>query len=250
MEIKMTIICTVLIFLMLTINNMPANAIKEDTYSPLVLMYHRISDSEEKDAFTISAKEFEKDIKFLKEQGYIFLKAGEIEKHVNATKKSVVITFDDGYESDYKIVLPILEKYNAVATFFIIGSLIGKEGYLTASELNNLSRSDCVQIGNHSYSIHNLKFQDVKGLYFTAPNKIISDFELNRKHLKTITDNDVAIVSYPYGLYGKYVDNELKKTGLITFSSDEHISKSTPYGRFNRAAELSAEQIIKKLQNK
>ena len=38
-----------------------------------------------------------------------------------------LLTFDDGYVSDYKIVLPLLVKFNAKALFFIITSKIGSQ---------------------------------------------------------------------------------------------------------------------------
>ena len=39
-------------------------------------------------------------------------------------KKSCMITFDDGYNNNYSIALPILEKYKVKAIFFITYNLI------------------------------------------------------------------------------------------------------------------------------
>ncbi len=40
-------------------------------------------------------------------------------------KKSVIVTFDDGHESDYTLALPLLRKFNFKATFFITTDWIG-----------------------------------------------------------------------------------------------------------------------------
>ena len=47
-----------------------------------------------------------------------------------------LLTFDDGYVSDYKIVLPLLVKFNAKALFFIITSKIGSPEYLNWGQLD------------------------------------------------------------------------------------------------------------------
>lgn len=245
-------ICILFIFMLMF--SAEASAININTNKndnlPVILMYHRVSESGKEDAFTISAEDFEKDIYFLKKQGYRFLKAEDLKKSELLSEKSVVITFDDGYESDYNVVLPILKKYNASATFFVIGSLIGKEGYMSRDELEKLSNSDLVQIGNHSYNFHCFDNARVKRLFFTEPYKVIADFEQNMKSLQSITGKKITAVSYPYGIYGKYVDFELKKRGIVTFCSDEIVTDEAPFGRFNRSADVTANEIIKKLNNK
>lgn len=41
--------------------------------------------------------------------------------------KPILITFDDGYYSNYEYIYPILKKYNAKASIFIVTDKVGKE---------------------------------------------------------------------------------------------------------------------------
>ena len=91
-----------------------------------VLMYHRVIESDDEKGYydTFVTKEnFEKQMKYLKKNNYepIFfkdIKNGEYKNRFN--KKNVIITFDDGYRDNYKIVLPILKKYNFKIVLFLI----------------------------------------------------------------------------------------------------------------------------------
>lgn len=230
----------------------PVNAFA-DSAEAVVIMYHRVSDEHQSNAFTISTDMFEADIKYLSDLGYTFCRADELDKAVKEKKgeKLVAITFDDGYQSDYETVLPILKKYNACATFFIIGAKINTPGYLTEKQLKALAESGVAQIGNHTYAIHEQPREQVQALCVTAPEKIVRDVLHNQERLKSITGQDITAFSYPYGVYGRYIDSLLKQQGLITFSSDETMAKagSQPYGRFNRAFDISVEQILQKIGN-
>jgi peptidoglycan-N-acetylglucosamine deacetylase len=74
---------------------------------------------------------------------------GGLTAQVNTDEKVVALTFDDGPTQQVADILPILEKYNAKATFFLIGNEIEKNP--EAAEM--IARAGH-QIGNHTYS-HN-----------------------------------------------------------------------------------------------
>lgn len=221
---------------------------EKDSNKPLTLLYHRISDVHKADAFTISSAMFEDDIKTLKEMGYTFGTAEDLKNYNqnNQQKKLAVITFDDGYESDYTIAMPILEKYNACATFFIIGSNIGTEGYMTREQVKALSLSKSAQIGNHSYDIHHLPFEEVQKIYNENPQRIVDDFQKNKTFLTEITEKNIDTYSFPYGVYNQYMATKLRSYGVTSFCSVENVDQIQPYGRFNRPSDLKITDIIAK----
>ena len=68
----------------------------------------------------------------------------------DACRNKVVITFDDGYESVSTVATKILTDRNIPFTCFVTTSFIGKEGYLSAEQIKNLSQNPLCTIGMHS----------------------------------------------------------------------------------------------------
>ena len=215
----------------------------------LSLMYHKISENPaEQNAFCISPKEFEEDICYLKKQGYRFCTASET-KDLSKWEKCVFITFDDGYESDYLYALPILEKYQAKATFFIIGSSVGQGDHITKKQLEQLSQSPLVEIGNHSYELHNLTVDAIRAEFYSGnATKILDDFRKNAFFLETVTKKPVRSISYPNGIWTPEIDCAMRTFGVVmTFTSNETAIKEfdKPCGRFNRFSGRDIKNVIK-----
>ncbi|HEY4493138.1 MAG TPA: polysaccharide deacetylase family protein [Candidatus Paceibacterota bacterium] len=85
-------------------------------------------------------------------------------------KKNVLITFDDGYKSVYDNALPLLKEFKRSAIAFINPGLVGQEGRMDLSEINELGRSGIV-IANHTWShkpLAHLPAEEVKEEYEKA----------------------------------------------------------------------------------
>jgi len=89
-----------------------------------VLMFHRVlpqSLINEMDAYylrgTLVSTEFlESEIEKYLQQGFVFKTV--IDSLNNTSEKTIVLTFDDGYDDNYKYVFPILNKFRIRATFY------------------------------------------------------------------------------------------------------------------------------------
>ncbi|PGT20080.1 polysaccharide deacetylase family protein [Bacillus cereus] len=79
---------------------------------------------------------------------------GELTNRIETNEKIVALTFDDGPTKNIEQILPLLGKYNAKATFFVIGNELE----------NNLSLGKAIvqsghQLGNHTYSHNRMVFK-------------------------------------------------------------------------------------------
>ncbi|MBI5872654.1 MAG: polysaccharide deacetylase family protein [Candidatus Omnitrophica bacterium] len=128
-----------------------------------ILMYHSIGEPlEEESLLNIPEEIFEKQIKFLYDHHYCVISLEELAGRLLARKpilpKTVVLTFDDGYENNYTKLFPILKKYNFPATIFIIVNYLGKEKkmdgqhfkFMTPQMAKEMSDSGLVTIGAHT----------------------------------------------------------------------------------------------------
>lgn len=216
------------------------------------LMYHKISEKpSELGAFCVSPETFEKDIVWLKENGYKFCFASEVDKIFEQDKsggKYAVITFDDGYESDYKYAMPILEKHGAKATFFIIGSQLGIEENITEEHLKLLAASESVELGSHSYELHTLPLEQIKRIYEVDDTiYLVADFKYNADLLQKMTGKEITTLSFPNGIWTNFAVSMLKSGGFTEFyTSDASLIKEsgTPHGRINRYDGIALKDLL------
>jgi len=92
-----------------------------------VLMYHHVNASPS--SLTVTADNFEQQIKALAENGYQSVGSHELAAFFSGQpldKKSVVITFDDGYLDNWVYAHPVLERYGFKAILFVVSGLIGE----------------------------------------------------------------------------------------------------------------------------
>jgi peptidoglycan/xylan/chitin deacetylase (PgdA/CDA1 family) len=104
-------------------------------------MYHRITDLEiDPWNLAISAKNFDEQLTILK-SFYKIISLEELienKKNNKIKKKSIVITFDDGYKDNYTTAYPILDKHQIPATFFINSGYIENQNEFWPDKLIRL----------------------------------------------------------------------------------------------------------------
>lgn len=166
-----------------------------------ILMYHSISNDTHK--LSISPKIFFKQLKYLNSNGYQSISFKELNN--KNLKKKFIITFDDGYEDIYKNALPILKKFNFLATCFFVSNLIGKynswdenKNFYFKKKLMNMEQiskwiSEGMGIGSHTKNHYNLT--ELKCLEKKSEIEEPIDF------FKRNFSYNVNSFSYPYGKY-------------------------------------------------
>lgn len=186
-----------------------------ELYGPCVyvptLMYHHIENLEAATAdnhagLTVSDITFRGQMQYLKDRGYIPVKMQDIINFFDAgtpvAGKSVLLTFDDGYDDNNNVAYPILREFNYPATVFLATGLMENPGYLTWNQINDMKNSGLMLFANHTWSHKNVGAQNdiVEKEIMTADTQ-----------LKDHNQNQPKIFSYPYGIESGYAMSLLSK---------------------------------------
>ena len=144
-------------------------AVPEETYTAQVpvLLYHALDESGEGD-MSVTPETFRSHMEALLEAGYTAVSLQELYDYVNygapLPEHPVVITFDDGYTSNYETAYPILRELNMKATIFTIGVSVGKDTYKDTGhamnphfgweEAREMIASGLISVYSHTYDMH------------------------------------------------------------------------------------------------
>ena len=115
-----------------------------------ILMYHAVDEKTwgSADLF-VKTSEFEKQMKYLHDNGYTTLFLSEIETAKNYDKP-IIITFDDGYDNVYNNAFPIMKKYNIKSDLYLITRFNPRPLYVDTNMIKEMDASGIVEMGSHT----------------------------------------------------------------------------------------------------
>lgn len=187
-----------------------------DWKRPRVLMYHMVRehiDGAKFNKLRVKPAEFEKQVAWMKAEGFHFVTMQElVENWGKHPEKTVAITFDDGYLDNLENAYPVLEKYQAKATIYVVvdrhdrdwstykkahhnSGELAREPKLNDQQVQFLSQSGVIEIGSHTLTHANLdKLDAVAGL---------SELVDSKQLLEQLTGKSVNSFAYPFGIYSQ-----------------------------------------------
>jgi len=137
----------------------------DQTAQVIIFCYHRLVDKIRYPGTEITPAAFEAQMKELKDRGITVISLQDLlawkRGEKNIPPRSAVVTFDDGWKSQYEVAWPIMKKYGYPFTMFIYtegvrgGSLGGGEA-ITWEQLADM-RDNGVDIEGHSATHQDLR---------------------------------------------------------------------------------------------
>ena len=192
------------------------------TESINILTYHKINDDFDWGITRQKVRQFEKGIQFLRSQGYESVTLEEASQPAPANggrtgqtlDRKVAITFDDGYEDVYLNALPILQKYEFTAYVFIITGYVGKynswdynpvrKRHLSWKQIKEMSEFG-FGFGSHTVNHPDLTRIDERFVGY--------ELEESKEVLEDKLGKEVCFLSYPFGRYNRFVQEEAERVG-------------------------------------
>ena len=213
-----------------------ARAVPRESVEVPIIMYHKVTkDGSQLGKFAITPAALEEDLQFLRSKGYQAVTMQALIAFVHGAgklpEKPIVLTFDDGYFSDYHYVYPLARQYKMP----IVSSIIGKvtddytaEGrtdilypHLTWPQVEEMARSGLVEFQNHGYDIHctrcgtsgaKRRSGESRAHYAARLEEDLTKFQARfEEHIGTAP----AIFTYPFGAKSEGSDEVLKSLGFM-----------------------------------
>jgi peptidoglycan/xylan/chitin deacetylase (PgdA/CDA1 family) len=200
-----------------------------DEAHPRILMYHMISAAQPGHQFRglrVAPEMFEQQLKWLSEQGWTFVKMSQFRDHYAALpRKSVALTFDDGFLDNYTTAFPLLKKYDAVATLYLVinrhdnewesrkkahhnrGEIL-REPKLSDQQVQEMVDSGVFELGGHTIHHVNLATEN-------ASTRVWEITEC-RQLLQQQFGVAVHSFAYPFGIFEQQDVEIVKAAGFDT----------------------------------
>lgn len=209
----------------------------EDEKIP-ILVYHSIKsigllEPKFKSQFSVPPGIFEKELQYLQDNKYSVISFGALVDHLLENtplpSKPVVITFDDGWETQYAYAFPLLIKYKDTATFFVYTNAIGQKNFMTWQQIKNLDTAG-MTIGSHTKSHPYLA-------KILNKQKLTEEIAGSKKIIEEKLGEKVDFFAYPFGHYNDQVIAVVKEAGYKA-------ARSFYRGAYNTKEDLFTLKVI------
>ena len=138
--------------------------------------------------------------------------------------KSIMLTFDDGYEDFYQTAYPELSERGMTAVIFVISSFLDDADgrYLTRAQVKTLSDAG-IEIGSHTV--------DHVNLATASTQRAQDELLISRQVLEQLIGKRVEAIAYPSG---KYNDTALRFADYVGYSFGVTTESGTALPTSNR----------------
>ncbi|WP_438431920.1 polysaccharide deacetylase family protein [Gorillibacterium sp. sgz500922] len=235
---RMTTVLLTALLLLTALSSHPGLIRANDAYRDqvAVLMYHHIADDNTSSS-TITTALFREQLAYLQERGYRFISLAEFKAFLSGASvpgKAVFVTFDDGYDSYYRLGVPIMKELGVPSINFIITSHLRQKQTsgiptLTKAAIQKmLAETPLALVGSHSDNLHN-EANNGKGKPLLVARlakdgrtetdaeyeaRIRNDLNASHSLLSELSPNSADAIAYPYGVYDREALRLVRESGF------------------------------------
>lgn len=190
-----------------------------------VLHYHSVDGENQA---SVTRQNFYAQMKYLRDHRINVISLHDLVDYLNGKKiineESVVITFDDGYKTNYRIAFPILREFKFTATIFLTSGRVGGtsdwERLKGVSELPLMSWREVREMSNYGidFGAHTDTHPHLTRI---SLNKIREEIVLSKKKIEDGLLKPVYFFAYPYGEYNSEVKKLVQEINFTAACSTE-----------------------------
>ena len=168
---------------------------------------------------------FREDLEWLANHGYTTVLPSQLAAGEALPERAVMLTFDDGYRSNYELAYPLLQEYQAKAVISVIGEYIQTEDpfFLTWNMCHEMAQSGLVEIGSHTYASHDDSQHGIKRLkgedraHYEA--RVFPDLQTSIDLIEENVGAAPQFFAYPNGLTEHWASDFLREHFAVTVTT-------------------------------
>ncbi|MFY0640269.1 MAG: polysaccharide deacetylase family protein [Bermanella sp.] len=205
-------------------------------HQAIILQYHHVS-TDTPASTSISPEAFAEHLELITELGFdvkpLEFVIESIKNNTPFSRKTVAITFDDGYDSIYLAAYPQLKSKGFPFTVFICPKAIDKNhgSTMTWEQLKEIDNNGG-NIANHSFEHLHLLEQLNNETQDQWQARITKDISMAQQRLEEQLGPRLKYFAYPYGEFNEILKNLLKNEGYMAFAQQS--------GAVNQFSDLQA----------
>jgi peptidoglycan/xylan/chitin deacetylase (PgdA/CDA1 family)/nucleoid-associated protein YgaU len=181
-----------------------------------VLVYHNIA-ARAQGRLVIAARAFEEQMRYLKAEGYRVAGLADLLEFTalkrQLRRKTVVLTFDDGWKSFRQFAEPVLKELGFTATLFIYTDFIGGRSALSWDDLRELAGQG-FDIEAHTKTHGDLRRSPEESESEYA-RRMQAELSLPLTVLQRQLGRQIRILAYPYGSHDDAVLKWSREYGYV-----------------------------------
>ncbi|PYV59828.1 MAG: hypothetical protein DMG98_04815 [Acidobacteria bacterium] len=166
--------------------------------------------------YIVKLKDFESQTQWLKTKSWRGMSVSEALS--SAKKTGVALTFDDGCETDFLSVAPVLKQANFNATFYVTVGFLEMPGYMSRSQVRQLSDLG-FEIGSHSMTHAYLSDLSDDALQAEIAN--------SKNELEQMTGRSIEHFSCPGGRWNQRVARFARQAGYRSVATSRSVANSS-----------------------
>jgi peptidoglycan/xylan/chitin deacetylase (PgdA/CDA1 family) len=186
-----------------------------------VLMYHRIvadAPAQSQHGVWVTAEKFESQLASLQKRGFSAITFRQYHNFRNGRTslppKPIILTFDDGYEDNYAIALPLLRKYRSTAVIYMVADNKRRTNYWDADEpqvpLMAVEQMREMAQAGIEFGSHTITHARLTKISLAAARKEIKESKLR---LERMLGQEVVSFAYPYGALNESCKKLVEEAG-------------------------------------
>ncbi|MCL4488736.1 MAG: polysaccharide deacetylase family protein [Chloroflexi bacterium] len=173
-----------------------------------ILMYHRIAQvprEHDPRGLAVPPRQFERQMAYLKQHGYQCILLDNAAHRLRTTRqmsrKSFVLTFDDGYHDFYSVAFPILQNLGFAATVFLVAGRVGGysnwNGQPTTSSAPLLSWEEIRELACSGFTIGSHTLTHPR-LTLLDDDRAVHEIRDSKTIIEDSVGAAVDVFAYPY----------------------------------------------------